>query len=160
MPAASDPERVVPSATFRPYGVRIAAAVLGVLLVAVVVGIWVAFPQSVRDQFTTFQRLTVLAFGVAAGAAIYALARSRVDVRDDGLLAVNGYRSHLYAWDKVAGVTLRAGGPWAILELADGSTASAMGIQGSDGSRAVAQVKQLRVHVAEHTRSGNARPDV
>jgi hypothetical protein len=159
MPAASDPGRVAPVATFRPYGVRIAAAVLGVLLVAVVVGIWLAFPQSVRDQFTTFQRLTVLAFGVAAGAAIYALARSRVDVRDDGLLAVNGYRSHLYAWDKVAGVTLRAGGPWAILELADGSTASAMGIQGSDGSRAVAQVKQLRVHVAEHTRSGKARPD-
>jgi hypothetical protein len=113
----------------------------------------------VRDQFTMFQRLTVLAFGVAAGAAIYALARSRVDVRDDGLLAVNGYRSHLYAWDKVAGVTLRAGGPWAILELSDGSTASAMGIQGSDGSRAVAQVKQLRVHVAEHTRSGNSHHD-
>jgi hypothetical protein len=159
MPAASEPEQGAPSATFRPFGVRIAAAVLGVLLVAVVVGIWLAFPQSVRDQFTTFQRLTVLAFGVAAGAAIYALARSRVDVREDGLLAVNGYRSHLYAWDKVAGVTLRAGGPWAILELADGSTASAMGIQGSDGSRAVAQVKQLRVHVAEHTRSGKTRPD-
>jgi len=159
MPAASDPKRVVPSATFRPYGVRIAAAVLGVLLVAVVVGIWLAFPQSVRDQFTTFQRLTVLAFGVAAGAAIYALARSRVDVREDGLLAVNGYRSHLYPWDQVAGVTLRAGGPWSIIELADGSTASAMGIQGSDGARAVAQVKRLRVHVAEHTRSGKTRPD-
>jgi hypothetical protein len=159
MPAASDPGRVAPSATFRPYGVRIAAAVLGVLLVAVVVGIWLAFPQNVRDQFTTFQRLTVLAFGVAAGAAIYALARSRVDVRDDGLLAVNGYRAHLYAWDEVAGVTLRAGGPWAILELADGSTASAMGIQGSDGSRAVAQVKQLRVHVADHTRPRKSRPD-
>ncbi len=160
MPAASDaPKSAAPSATFRPFGVRIAALVLGLLLVAVVAGIWLAFPQSVRDQFTTFQRLTVLAFGVAAGAAIYALARSRVDVREDGLLAVNGYRSHLYPWDNVAGVTLRAGGPWAIIELADGSTASAMGIQGSDGARAVTQVKQLRVHLAEHTRTGGTRPD-
>ena len=97
-----------------------------------------------------FQRLTVVAFGIAAAAAIFALARSRLVARPDGLLAVNGYRSRLYAWDEVAGITLRAGGPWAILELADGTTAGAMGIQGSDGSRAVSQVKRLRVILAEH----------
>ena len=152
MPAASDAPSGT-TATFRPFGVRIAALVLGLLLVGVVVGIWLAFPQSVRDQFTTFQRLTVLAFGVAAGAAIYALARSRVEARTDGLLAVNGYRSHLYPWSEVAGVTLRAGGPWAILELADGSTAPAMGIQGSDGARAVAQVKRLREVLDAHRRA-------
>jgi hypothetical protein len=135
----------LPSKTFRPFGVRIAAVVLGALLVGVTAGIWLAFPQEVRDEFTTFQRLTVLAFGLAAGAAIFALARSRVETRPDGLLAVNGYSSHFYPWRDVTGVTLRAGGPWAILELADGSTASAMGIQGSDGARAVAQVKELRV---------------
>jgi hypothetical protein len=136
--------------TFRPFGVRIAAVVLGALLLGVTAGIWLAFPQEVRDQFTTFQRLTVLAFGVAAAVAIFALARSRVETRPDGLLAVNGYSSHLYPWHDVTGVTLRAGGPWAILELADGSTAPAMGIQGSDGSRAVAQVKALRVILDAH----------
>ncbi|HSE10536.1 MAG TPA: PH domain-containing protein [Nocardioidaceae bacterium] len=149
MPAASDPQQAGP-VTFRPFGVRIAALVLGLLLLAVFAGVWLAFPQTVRDQFTTFQRVTVLAFGVAAAVAIYALARSRVEARADGLLVVNGYRSHLYPWDEVAGVTLRAGGPWAILELADGSTAPAMGIQGSDGARAVAQVKQLREVVGTH----------
>lgn len=150
MPADSDSVAVTTlPVTFRPYGVRIAAVVLGALLLLVVAGIWVAFPQSVRDAFTTFQRLTVLAFGVGAAAAIYALARSRIEARSEGLLVVNGYRSHLYAWSDLSGVTLRAGGPWAILELADGSTASAMGIQGSDGSRAVAQVKQLRTILAQ-----------
>jgi hypothetical protein len=139
--------------TFRPFGVRVAAVVLGALLLGVTAGIWLAFPQEVRDQFTTFQRVTVLAFGVAAAVAIFALARSRVEARPDGLLAVNGYRSHLYPWQDVARVTLRAGGPWAILELADGSTAPAMGIQGSDGSRAVAQVKELRVILAAHLAS-------
>lgn len=142
MPAGSDPEPL--PVTFRPFGVRIAVLVLGVLLVAVCAVIWLAFPQHVRDQFTFLQRLTLIAFGLAAATGGYALARSRVEARAEGLVAVNGYRSHTYSWDQVAGVTLRAGGPWAILELADGSTAAAMGIQGSDGARAVAQVRQLR----------------
>jgi Bacterial PH domain len=143
MPAGSEGDGGLP-VTFRPFGVRVAAVVLGLLLLATVVGIWVAFPESVREQFSVFQRLTVVAFGVAAGAAIFALARSRVEAREEGLLAVNGYRSTLYPWADVTGVTLRAGGPWAILELSDGSTTAAMGIQGSDGSRAVGQVRELR----------------
>lgn len=142
MPAGSDPEPL--PVTFRPFGVRIAVLVLGVLLVAVCAVIWLAFPQHVRDQFTFLQRLTLIAFGLAAATGGYALARSRVEARAEGLVAVNGYRSHTYSWDQVSGVTLRAGGPWAILELVDGSTAAAMGIQGSDGARAVAQVKHLR----------------
>lgn len=150
MPAGSETAGGGPPVAFRPLGVRVAALVLGVLLIGVVAGIWLAFPQEVRDQFTTFQRLTVVAFGVAAGAAIYALARSRVEARTDGLLAVNGYRSHLYPWREVVGVTLRAGGPWAIIELVDGSTVPAMGIQGSDGSRAIAQVRQLRTVLRSH----------
>lgn len=130
--------------TFRPRGVRIAAVVLGVALFAVSAAIWFAFPQSVRDQFTTFQRLTVILFGLVAVAAGYALGRSRVRADVGGLLVVNGFRTHRYAWAELAGVTLRAGSPWAILELADGSTAAAMGIQGSDGDHAVRQVRRLR----------------
>lgn len=142
MPAGSE-GRELP-VTFRPFGVRIAVVVLGVSLVGVCAVIWLAFPQHVRDEFSFVQRLTLLAIGAAAGVGGYALARSRVEARPEGLVAVNGYRSHTYAWDQLDSVTLRAGGPWAILELADGSTAPAMGIQGSDGSRAVAQVKELR----------------
>jgi hypothetical protein len=41
-------------------------------------------------------------------------------------------------------VTLRAGAPWAELDLSDGTTVAAMGIQGSDGTRAERQVQQLR----------------
>jgi hypothetical protein len=155
MPAGSEARPDGLPIRFRPYGVRIAAVVLGLLLLGTTLAIWLAFPASVRDQFTTFQRLTVVAFGIAAAAAGFALARSRVEARADGLLAVNGYRSHLYPWAEVSGVTLRAGGPWAILELADGSSAAAMGIQGSDGARAVAQVRELReILAAQHRTSG------
>lgn len=145
MPAASEP---VPAATtpavFRPIGIRVAAWVLGALLFGVVAVIWVAFPPHVREAFTLLQRLTVLLFGVLTVLAAYALGRSRVEAREEGLLTVNGFKKRLHPWDRVARVTLRAGGPWAIIELTDGSVASAMGIQGSDGERAVQQVKQLR----------------
>lgn len=128
----------------RPFGIRIAGIVLGLVLFAVCAAVWFAFGEETREKFTFLQRLTLVGFGVAASAAGYALGRSRVDAREDGLLVVNGFHQRHYPWVDVAGVTLRAGGPWAIVELVDGSTVSAMGIQGSDGDRAVAGVKRLR----------------
>jgi hypothetical protein len=151
MPAGSEPPPL--PHTFRPVGVRVAASVLGTLLVLVTVVIWFAFPQSVRDQFTWFQRGTVVFFGLAAITAGHALARSRIDARADGLTVVNGYKRRRYDWTEVLAVTLRAGSPWALLDLADGTSVSAMGIQGSDGARAVTQVKQLRTLVEEHSRT-------
>jgi hypothetical protein len=50
-------------------------------------------------------------------------------------------------------VTLRPGNPWALLDLNDGTTRSAMGIQGSDGNRARRQVRQLRALVEAHSAS-------
>lgn len=156
MPAASEPATGgrLP-VTFRPVGIRVAAVVLGVLLFAVTAVVWLAFPEEVRDAFTFLQRLTVIGFGLAAAFAGYAMGRSRIEAREDGLLVVNGLRSHHYRWGEVDRVTLRAGGPWAILELTDGTTAPAMGIQGSDGARAVAQVKQLRAIMRDLAAGGH-----
>lgn len=144
MPAASDAPASTLPATFRPLGVRIAVVVLGLGLVAVTAAIWFAFPQTTRDAFTVLQRLTVIGFGLAYATMGHAMSRCRVDAREDGLLLVNGYRSHLYPWDRVSRITLRDGAPWGLVELTDGTTVSAMGIQGSDGARAVRQVKELR----------------
>lgn len=144
MPAASEDRVDTLPMTFRPLGVRIAVIALGLGLVAVTAVIWFAFPQATRDAFTVLQRLTVLGFGLAYATMGHALGRCRVDAREDGLLVVNGYRSHHYRWGEVDRITLRDGAPWSLLELADGSTVPAMGIQGSDGNRAVQQVKRLR----------------
>jgi hypothetical protein len=152
MPAASDDLVPLPH-TFRPFGVRIAVYVLGGLLLLVTAAIWFTFPQSVRDQFTVFQRGTVIAFGLGFVAIGWALARSRVVARDDGLRVVNGFRTHAYEWNEVLGVTLRPGSPWAVVDLSDGTTVSAVGIQGSDGARAARQVSQLRRLVASQTRT-------
>ena len=151
MPADSDPLPFALPHTFRPFGVRVAAYAFGAMLLAVTLVIWFAFPPEVRDQFTLFQRGTVIVFAIATAAAGYALARSRIETREDGLTVVNGYKSRSYEWTEVLAVSLRQGSPWATLDISDGTTVSAMGIQGSDGARAVKQVRQLRALVDQHS---------
>jgi hypothetical protein len=151
MPADSDLPVRLPH-TFRPLGVRIVIYVVGVLLLVLTGAIWLAFPAEIRHQFTTFQKLTVIAVGIGLYACGYALARSRVVAREAGLTVVNGYRTRRYEWNEVLAVTLRPGSPWAMLDLSDGTSVPAMGIQGSDGARATAQVRQVRALVDQLTR--------
>ncbi|WP_246456118.1 PH domain-containing protein [Nocardioides mesophilus] len=140
--------------TFRPLGVRIAVFVFGALLLLVTAVIWFTFPQSIRDQFTIFQRGTVIVLGLGFLSLGWGLARSRVEARDTGLTVVNGYRSRTFEWAQIVAITLRPGSPWAELDLSDGTTVAAIGIQGSDGARAVQHVREIRQLVERH--SGNA----
>ena len=148
MPAASD--LTLPQ-TFRPFGVRIAIYVAASLLVLVVVVTWLSFPSEIQDQFTWSQRFTVVGLGLLFYAGGYALARSRLVARENGLTIVNGYRTRRYEWNEILAVTLGPGSPWAVLDIADGTTVPAMGIQGSDGARAQAQVRRLRLLVERLT---------
>ncbi|MBB3044430.1 PH domain-containing protein [Nocardioides sp. LMS-CY] len=156
MPAASDPSSPAPPSmtlphTWRPFGVRIASIVLGIGLIAVCALAWIGFDDETRARFTTFQRLTVIGMGLLAFAVWFPLVRSRVVAEPDRLVVVNGYRRREYAWAQIVGVHLPPGAPWVTLDLADGSTATAMGIQGSDGSRARQAVRELRRTVEQQT---------
>jgi hypothetical protein len=150
MPAAS--ELGLPH-TFRPFGVRMAVYVFGGLLVLVTAVIWFTFPGEIRDKFTTFQRGTVIVLGLGFLAIGWGLARCRVEARAEGLKVVNGYRSRRLEWSEVVAVSMKPGNPWAVLDLSDGTTASALGIQASDGARARRQVLELRRMVDVLTRT-------
>lgn len=154
MPPASEPPLPVALPhTFRPFGVRMAVFVFGGLLVAVAAVVWFTFPPEIRDKFTMFQRGTIIVLGLGFLALGWGLARSRVEARREGLRIVNGYRSRSLDWNEVVRVSMRAGSPWATLDLADGTTASALGIQSSDGDRAIRQVRELRGLVEVLTRT-------
>jgi hypothetical protein len=145
MPADSESssEIVLPH-TWRPFGARIAASVGGACLLIVCLVAWFGFSAEIRAQFTPFQKLTMVAMFGIAFAAWFALVRSRVVAEDTRLVVVNGYRTHVYEWPEVVSVNLLRGAPWATLDLADGTTISALAIQGSDGARARHAVRQLR----------------
>jgi hypothetical protein len=142
MPADSDPVSL--PHTWRPLGVRLAGGGLGAALVIVCAAAWIGFPQEVRDSFTLFQRGTLIFLGLLAFSAWFALVRSRAVATEEGLTVINGYRRRELEWAEVVAIHLPAGAPWAMLDLADGTTCPVMAIQGSDGGRARVAVRQVR----------------
>lgn len=146
MPAPAPDASGLPR-TWRPLGPRIAGAVAGGTLLVVTGLLWVGLDQDVRDSVTPFQRGTVIAMFLLGFACLYALGRSRATARADGLAVVNGYRRHHYDWAEIVAVRLNPGAPWVSLDLADGTTASVMAVQASDGARARRAVKELRALV-------------
>ncbi len=145
MPA--DSEVTLPH-TWRPLGVRLAGAFFGGLLLFVCLVAWFGFDPETRARFSVFQRGTLVALGLVAFAAGFALVRSRVVAETSRLVVVNGYRRREYEWAEIIAVHLPPGAPWAVLDLADGTSAPAMGIQGSDGGRARSAVRELRSVIA------------
>lgn len=147
MPAGSDvaaPEVVALPRTWRPFGARLAVILFGAMLVVLCAFAWFGFDPEIRAKFTLFQRATIVFIGLLYAVAGYAIARSRVVASESGLLVVNGYRRRELEWAEVISIHLPAGAPWATIDLADGTTASLLAIQGSDGDRARDALRTLR----------------
>lgn len=149
MPAASEASsepRPMPSLprTWRPFGVRIAVVGFGLMLLVVCAAAWFGFDDSVRERFNVLQRITVLLMGAGLATGGWALGRARVTAATESLVVVNGFRTRTLAWAEVVAIHLPDGAPWATLDLADGTTISAMALQGSDGRRARDGVRQVR----------------
>jgi hypothetical protein len=125
----------------------VAGALFGGLLLVVCAFAWLSFDDETRAKFTIFQRGTLLFMGLLAFSAWFALVRSRVVADEQKLTVVNGYRKREFEWPEIVAVHLPPGAPWATLDLSDGSTTTALAIQGSDGARAHRAVRQLRALV-------------
>ncbi len=143
MPAVSEPLPRLPH-TWRPLGVRVMGSLLSVMLLVVCAFAWFGFDAETRARFTFFQRSTLVFLGLLAFTAGFALTRSRVVATAERLIVVNGYRRREFEWAEIIAVHLPPGAPWVTLDLADGTTTSVMGIQGSDGDRARKAARQLR----------------
>lgn len=141
MPA--DSEVTLPH-TWRPFGVRMAGYAGCAFLFVVCGAAWLAFPPHIRDQFSLYQRGTLLLMGVGIAALFHALVRCRATATSESLVVVNGYKRREFEWAEVVAISMPRGAPWAVLDLADGEICKVMAIQASDGSRARAAVKGIR----------------
>lgn len=149
MPAASD-GRALPALprTYRPLGAPIVGVMLTITLVTVVGVGWFSFDEETQAAFTEFQIGTLAFFGLIYLSLMFGLLRSRAEAHADRLVVVNGYRRREYDWAQIVAVRLPPGAPWVTLDLADGETASVLGIQGSDGERARRATTHLKALVA------------
>ena len=137
--------------TYRPLGARLAAGTVSVALLAAVTVMWLALPGEIRATFTPLQRATLLLVLGCVLAVLYGIFRTAVRADRDGLTVVNLYHRRRFEWAAIVAVSLRRGQPWAVVDVADGTTVPAMAIQGADGERAVRAVRELSALLAERT---------
>jgi PH (Pleckstrin Homology) domain-containing protein len=150
---SGQPDMISLPRRYRPFGARLATAAAGSVLTGAVVFLWLMLPGEVQDDFTVFERGTLIAFFIAVLVILFAVYRSSATADEDGLTVVNGYRTHRYRWAEIVRVSLSPNRPWALIDLADGETMSLLAIQGSDGDRAVRNARELATVLAQQSRT-------
>ncbi|ARF83014.1 hypothetical protein B6264_23325 [Kitasatospora aureofaciens] len=96
-------------------------------------------------------RIMMIASGVLFAGVGLMLARPRVSADAEGVTVVNFVRSRRLAWAEIVRVNFRQGDPWATLDLADGTSLAAVGIQSGVGkAQAIADARALRDLVEHH----------
>lgn len=125
---------------WRPRTTRIVAyttagvVVLGLTVLAVVV----PEPYKVTD------RAMMIAFGAAVGWVLHMLARCRVTAEESGVTVVNAFRTRRFEWPEILDVSMSVGDPWPTLDLSDGTSIGAMGINGAEKTLAARQLAELQ----------------
>lgn len=138
---------------YRPLGARMVSAVSGGVLTFMVAFLWLMLPAHVQAEFGWLQRGTLVGFFVAVLVVLYGVFRTRVDVSEGGLRVTNGYRYYEFSWPEVVAISLSRHRPWALVDLADGSTRALMALQTSDGPRATVAAREIAVLIAVRSRT-------
>ncbi|MCF4137424.1 PH domain-containing protein [Streptomyces sp. NPDC101213] len=125
--------------TFRPSRTRAVLLSAGAVLFLVISAVALLLDLGPGERLS-FVLTGALCFWVPAQ-----LARVRVVADDAGVTVVNiASRRHL-EWAEILQVNLRQGDPWVFLDLSDGTSLPALGIQpGIDKQQAIAHARALR----------------
>ncbi len=139
--------------TYRPLGARVATAMASVVVIAAVSFLWIMLPDDVQDDFSVFQRLTLLGFFGAVLVLLHGIFRTAARADEVGLTVTNGYHRHRFEWAEIVRLSLTPNRPWALIDLADGTTLSVMAIQTADGDRGMRLARELAGVIAERNRT-------
>jgi hypothetical protein len=136
--------------TFRPTRTRVVLLGSGVLAFTAITVI-----ALLLDSLNTGERLSFVFVAALFLGVLALLSRPHVTATEDGLTVVNLTTTRHLEWAEVLRVNLRPGDPWVRLDLSDGTSLPAMGIQpGIAREQAIADARALRA-LAEHHGSGD-----
>lgn len=137
--------------TFRPTRTRAVLYTVGIAQLAALTAIALALPKLAGGE-----RLSFVLTGLLVLAVLLLLSRPKVVARQEGVTVVNLTTKRELAWAEIVRVNLRAGDPWVHLDLADGTSLPAMGIQpGIARERAVRDARALRDLTEKHGALGH-----
>ncbi|RMB86937.1 PH domain-containing protein [Streptomyces shenzhenensis] len=147
------PEPPALPVTFRPHLTRVILLTAGVAILLVITGVALALEQLGPGERLTFVLTGALIFWVLA-----LLARVKVVADESGVTVVNIASRRRLDWAEILRVNLRPGDPWVFLDLSDGTSLPALGIQpGIAKQRAIADAHALRALAEAHAGQGPDR---
>lgn len=126
--------------TFRPGRTRGILLTAGAAIFVVITAVALLLEKLGPGERLSFILTGALMFGVLA-----LLARVRVVADEAGVTVVNIASRRRLAWTEIVQVNLRPGDPWVFLNLSDGTSLPALGIQpGIAKAKAIADARALR----------------
>ncbi|WP_329178968.1 PH domain-containing protein [Streptomyces decoyicus] len=132
--------------TFRPTRTRVVLYTVGIAQLAALTAIALLLPK-----LNGGERLSFIVTGLLVLAVLLLLSRPRVVARQEGVTVINLTTRRELAWAQVLRVNLREGDPWVHLDLADGTSLPAMGIQpGIAKDQAIRDARALRDLTEKH----------
>ncbi|MCS0639535.1 PH domain-containing protein [Streptomyces sp. LP05-1] len=139
--------------TFRPTRTRVVLLTVGTVMFAVITAVALALEKLSPGERASFVLTAALFLGVLA-----LLSRPKVEADETGVTVVNLTRTRRLAWAEILRVNLREGDPWVFLDLSDGTSLPALGIQpGIAKQQAIRDAQALRALV-EARGSGTEEP--
>ncbi|WP_327669646.1 MULTISPECIES: PH domain-containing protein [unclassified Streptomyces] len=137
--------------TFRPGRTRAVLHTLGAASFVVITIVALLLGGLSPGEKVSFVFTGALFWGV-----LWLLARPKVVADTEGVTVVNVARSRRLSWAEIVRVNLRPGDPWVFLDLTDGTSMAAMGIQpGMAKQSAIRDAKALRALTeSAHSLSG------
>ncbi|MFJ8666684.1 PH domain-containing protein [Streptomyces sp. NPDC093600] len=136
---AESPTPTLP-VTFRPGRTRAVLLTVGTVMFGVITAVALMLENLGPGERASFVFTAALFLGVLA-----LLSRPKVVADDDGVTVVNITRTRRLAWAEILRVNLRPGDPWVFLDLSDGTSMPALGIQpGIAKQQAIRDARALR----------------
>ncbi|MBG0856791.1 PH domain-containing protein [Streptomyces spinoverrucosus] len=129
--------------TFRPGRTRAVLLSAGVAVFVVVSTIAMSL-----DRLSPGERISFVFTAAMLSAVALVLARPKVVADETGVTVVNFASRRRLEWAQIVQVHLRVGDPWVFLDLSDGTSLPAIGIQpGIAKAQAIADARTLRALV-------------
>ncbi|QOV39677.1 PH domain-containing protein [Streptomyces ferrugineus] len=126
--------------TFRPGRTRAVLLTAGAAIFVVITAV-----ALLLEKLGPGERLSFILTGALMFGALAMLARVRVVADESGVTVVNIATKRRLDWAEILQVNLRPGDPWVFLDLSDGTSLPALGIQpGIAKQRAIADARTLR----------------
>ncbi|MEV0092749.1 PH domain-containing protein [Streptomyces sp. NPDC050738] len=132
--------------TFRPTRTRVVLLSVGAVMFAVITVISLMLETLTPGSKVSFIFTALVFFGVLA-----LLSRPKVVADESGVTVVNLTSRRQLAWAQILRVNLRPGDAWVFLDLSDGTSLPALGIQPGIGkAQAIRDARTLRALAESH----------